>query len=255
MENWEYVPLSSPPSNILDKWILSRLNTTILKVTKSLDKFNTSSVAHDIESFVNDLSTWYIRRSRDRSDNFELLAHCFDSISRLTAPFVPFLSEIIFQNLHKNKSVHLETWPKVNNSQINPDLEDKMELVRKNCQDIHALRQKAGLKVRQPLASATIVDKLSEELLNVIKEETNVKNVFSGPELKIDTNLTTELIAECEYRDLVRAIQVIRKESGFKVDDKIKIFAPSWPKDFENEILKKTLGISIEKADTLHVEK
>jgi isoleucyl-tRNA synthetase len=130
-----------------------------------------------------------------------------------------------------------------------------MELVRKACQDLHALRQKSGLKVRQPLASATITDKFSDELLGVIKEETNIKNVSVGTTLNIDTNLTPELIAEGEYRDLVRSIQVLRREAGFKVDDKVKIFAPNWPKDFEQEILKKTLAISIEKSDALHVEK
>jgi len=255
LENWQYSAYTSNPLNILDKWLLSRLNTTVLKVTKHLDKFSTSAVTREIESLVNDLSTWYIRRGRDRVDNFELLAHCFETITKLTAPFIPYLSETIYQNLHETKSVHLADWPKYDEKLIDKELETQMEIVRKNCQEIHALRQKSSLKVRQPLASASIIDKLSPELLKVIEDETNVKKVTIAKTLALDTNLTPELVAEGEYRDLVRAIQVLRKEAGLKIDDRIKIFAPSWPKLFETEILKKTLGISIQTGDSLHVEK
>lgn len=255
LESWEFKPLITNPSNILDQWIISRLNTTILKVTKSLDKFNTSDVTRSIEKFISDLSTWYIRRNRDRSDNFEILFHCFDNLSRLTAPMIPFLSEVIYQNLHPDKSVHLQSWPKADTKLIDKNLEEQMDLVRKNCQDLHALRQKSSLKVRQPLASGTIIDKLSPQLINVVQEETNIKKVSLSSELSLDTNLTPDLIAEGEYRDLVRSIQVLRKELGLLVTDKIKIFAPSWPKVFEAEILKKTLGTEIVKDETLHVER
>ncbi|MFZ2153230.1 MAG: isoleucine--tRNA ligase [Microgenomates group bacterium] len=261
MENWSPDNTEITTQNILDKWLLSRLNSTIKSVTVSVEKFHTSKVTQAVEEFVNDLSTWYIRRSRDRKDNFAILHHCFDQLARVTAPFTPYLSELIYQNLlgctigQSSTSIHLQPWPESDSELINTDLETQMSVVRRACQDIHALRQKAALKVRQPLASATITDQLDQNLLDIIQEETNVKKVVIGTELTLDTQLTPDLIAEGEYRDFVRSIQVLRKELGLKVDDKIKIFAPSWPRVFESEILTKTLGTSIEISDTLHVEK
>ncbi|MFA5895180.1 MAG: isoleucine--tRNA ligase [Candidatus Shapirobacteria bacterium] len=263
MENWQPGEEFSPQdlTNTIDKWLVSRLNSTIKQVTDSIEKYQTSKVTSAVESFVSDLSTWYIRRNRDRKDNFTLLHYCFTELSRLTAPFTPYLSEAIFQNLQgvtvgeSTESVHLQSWPKFTPELIDTWLESQMTIVRDNCQEIHALRQKSGLKVRQPLASATIVDKLDEQFLAIIKEETNVKAVLIGNEVSIDSNLTPELIEECESRDLIRAIQVMRKEQGLKVNDRITIAAPKWPKNFETEILTKTLADSIVIGDALVVDK
>lgn len=255
LENWQ--PSAQPNcTTILDKWILSRLNTTISKVTKSIDKFSTPPATIEIEKFVSDLSTWYIRRSRDRNDNFEILFYCFDTLSRLTSPLIPFLSETIYQNLHQDSaSVHLQPWPQAEENLIDKKLEEDMEIVRKTCQEIHALRQKAGLKIRQPLASAVIVNRLDDALLTVIMDETNLKKITVGSEYYLDTILTPELIAEGEYRELVRQIQIMRRENGLQVRDKIKIIAESWPKLFEQQILKKTLAVSIKTGSGLQIEK
>lgn len=271
LENWQpdEKATSAPEStNIMDKWLLSRLNSTIAKTTDSLEKFNTCSATKTIENFVTDLSTWYIRRSRDRSDNNQLLYFCFDQLSRLIAAFVPFTGEIIYQNLHgfelaaSNQSVHLQNWPKSNPDLIDANLEKQMDSVRNICQLIHGQRQKFNLKLRQPLAKATVDSalKLNPDLIAVIAEETNVKEVIFDHQTELlnvvlDTNLTPELIAEGEYRDLVRSIQVLRREAGLEINDQIKIFAPSWPKSFEDQILKKTLSVSIENGDVLRVEK
>ena len=260
LENWEPTALQ-PSTHIMDKWLLSRLNHTIEIVTKNVEKFNTSMVTMAIEKFVNDLSTWYIRRSRDRSDNFAVLYHCFNTVSRLLAPFTPFLAEDLFQNLSgfelntSNITVHTQDWPKFDEKLIDKNLESQMEQVRSLCQQIHGLRQKAGIKVRQPLASASVNIKLPEELLDIIKEETNVKQVINDKEVLLDVNLNPELVEEGEYRDLVRSIQVMRKEAGYQVKDQIKIMAPSWPISFEADILKKTLAVSIEKSDAVKIEK
>lgn len=260
LENWQPVEMK-PVEHIMDKWLLSRLNHTVESVTKNIERYNTSLVTMTIEKFVNDLSTWYIRRSRDRSDNFPVLYHCFNTLSRLIAPFTPFLAEDLFQNLNgfelntSNTSVHLQDWPVSKEELINKNLESQMEQVRNLCQSIHGLRQKSSLKVRQPLASATVNVKLPPELLDIIKEETNVKEVLLGQEVSLDTNLTPKLVEEGEYRDLLRSIQVLRKEQGFEVKDQIKIYSPSWPTTFETELLKKTLAVSIEKADSLRIEK
>jgi isoleucyl-tRNA synthetase len=220
-----------------------------------------------IESFVSDLSTWYIRRSRDRKDNFDLLFTCFDNLVKLTAPFTPYISEVIYQNMNgvtvgnSTSSVHLEAWPQHNNQAIDKTLETQMNHIRTICQLVHGQRQLAGIKVRQPLAKVSIDInlKLAPELVDIIAQETNIKevvlNMVDGEtKVTIDTVLTQELIEEGESRDLIRAIQVLRKEGGYQVDDRIKIFCPQWPKKFEAEILSKTLADSIEVSDTLHVK-
>ena len=270
LDNWQPSSDFNPSTltNIMDKWLISRLHTTIHKSTESLEKFSTSSATKTIEKFVNDLSTWYIRRSRDRNDNNDLLYHCFDQISRLLSPFIPFLSEIIYKNLSGletesiNTSVHLQDWPKSDKDIINTNLEKQMESVRGICQLVHGQRQKFAIKLRQPLAKVTIDSdlKLDQDLINIIAEETNVKEVVFDKKsnllsVDLDTNLTPELISEGEYRDLVRSIQVLRREANLQINDQIKIFAPSWPKSFESQILKKTLSVSIETSDILKIEK
>ncbi|MFA6007043.1 MAG: isoleucine--tRNA ligase [Candidatus Shapirobacteria bacterium] len=263
LENWQ--PSKFKPENLshpMDKWLLSRLYHTIEISTKNLEKFNTSKVTESIQNFVTDLSTWYIRRSRDRSDNFEFLFFVFDNLSRLMAPFTPFLSETLYQNLHQNSSVHLQTWPEFDKNFIDQNLEKDMELVRTLCQLAHAQRQLANIKIRQPLSNLDLhcPSKLSPELLAIIADEVNVKSVNItkvSTDIKaiLETKITPELAAEGEYRDLVRNIQVLRKNQGLQVQDRIKIIAPTWPKNFESQILEKTLADSIQVGDTLSLGK
>ena len=265
LENWQPkkdFTLSKAEGHPMDKWLVSRLHHTIEIVTKNLEKYNTVKTTTSIEAFVNELSTWYIRRSRDRSDNFELLFYVFDNLSRLMSPFTPFLSETLYQNLHQKDSVHTDSWPKYDKELIDEKLEKDMDLVRNLCQLAHAERQKSAIKIRQPLSSLTIncPSELSSDLLNVIAEEVNVKNVNIAKvtekiEVTLDTNITQELASEGEYRDFVRNIQVLRKTQGLQVQDRIKIIAPSWPASFEKQILEKTLADSIQIGDTLSLEK
>ncbi|MBP6989407.1 isoleucine--tRNA ligase [Candidatus Shapirobacteria bacterium] len=263
LENWQPGSTSSKDlSKSIDKWLLSRLNHTIDIVTKNLDKYNTAKATITIEKFVNDLSTWYIRRSRDRNDNFEFLSSIFDQLFILMAPFTPFLSEVLFQNIHPDTSVHLQNWPEINESFIDLKLEKEMDLVRTLCQLAHAERQKAAIKIRQPLSYLSLhcPRELSADLLEIIAEEVNVKKVeiakiSENISVNLETNITPELAAEGEYRDLVRNIQVMRKNLGFQVKDRIKIYSPSWPKEFESQILEKTLADSIEVAPSLSLGK
>ena len=279
IQNWQ--PTNFDPkelSNILDKWIISRLHTTIEKTTKHLDKFNTPSCTLAIQQFLSDFSTWYIRRTRDRSDNLNVLYYCLSELCKLLAPFTPFISETIFQGLSAHNSIHLEHWPQTNSSLIDKNLESQMEKVREICQLIHGQRQKDNLKIRQPLNQATIKSPSASpsppppespnesplinfppELEQIIKDETNIKKLKfiknENLEVNIDSILTPQLIAEGEYRDFVRNIQLLRKEQKFDLTDKIKIFAPSWPKSWQTQILSKTLAISIEQSDSLKIEK
>lgn len=258
MDNWQ------PTSSIdlytiihpMDRWILSRLHSTIDKVSKTLEKFSTAAATAAVQDFVNDLSTWYIRRSRDRSDNYQLLTYIFNQISLVISPFVPFLSETIYKNINPNKtSVHLENWPTADTKLIDKKLESDMKVVRDLCTQIHGLRQTSAIKVRQPLAKATVNVDLPPELITIIAEETNVKSVEISKEVTLDTNLNDDLIAEGQFRDLVRQVQVMRKENGLSLSDKIKIVAPSWPKSFEAELLAKTLANSITIGEVLAIEK
>ena len=271
LENWQ--PSSdefhvTEVNDIMDKWILSRLHTTIQKVSSTLDKYSTSAATKAVEEFVSDLSTWYIRRNRDRSDNFALLKYVFTQLSILIAPFTPFLSEILYQNLigegiaTSKTTIHTQDWPLANDKLISIDLEAQMAKVRQICQLIHGERQKSALKIRQPLAKVIVSTniKLDDQLINVIAAETNIKQVVlnpgtSVPQIELDTTLTPELIAEGEYRDLVRSVQVLRREAGLDIKDRIKIFAPGWPVSMEKDILSKTLADSIEKSAELRVEK
>lgn len=267
LENWQpdqniITGAIKPPKYLIDKWLLSRLYNTIDTATKNLEKYNTSKVTESIEKFVNDLSTWYIRRSRDRNDNFEFLSFIFNNLFILMAPFTPFLSEILYQNLFPQKSVHLEKWPENDKSLIDKNLEKNMERVRNLCQLAHAQRQLANIKIRQPLSQLDLhcPTQLSPELLSIIGEEVNVKTVNISKiseDIKVilETTITPELAAEGEYRDLVRNIQVLRKTQGLMVKDRIKIIAPAWPKIFEKQILEKTLADSIIVGDTLGLEK
>ena len=266
LENWQ--PTSFDPKNLseaIDKWLFSRLNHTIDIVTTNLEKYNTAKATAAIEKFVNELSTWYIRRSRERNDNFSLLHFVFDNIFRLMSPITPFLCEVLYLNLHQKSSVHLEDWPVASKDYINEKLESDMELVRNLCQQAHSQRQKACIKIRQPLSTLTICCPvvISEEYLNnlseIMAEEINVKKVDISQEketkVTLNTEITPELAVEGEYRDFVRNIQVLRKDQGFEVKDRIKIISPSWPKEYEAQILAKTLADSIEKGDQLTVEK
>ena len=164
-----YGEISKPqiqnPKHILDRWVISRLNKLIQAVTENLDKYDITNAARSIENFViEDFSQWYIRRSRKRfrpeSEDFkevsETLRFTLFTLSKLIAPFAPFLSEEIYQNLQAFDSVHLENWPMVNKGLINQKLEEKMKKAREIVVLTLAERAKASMKVRQPLKDLRI---------------------------------------------------------------------------------------------------
>ena len=268
IDGWTPERIKDAQLQVLDRWILSRLNNLIKTTTDSLEKYDAFSATRAIEDFVvNDFSTWYIRRSRDRvgptapdgSDKFtcyQTLYQVLLTLTKLMAPFAPFISEEIHQNL-AGDSVHLENWPKVDESLVDEDLEEEMEIAREIVEKARALRKEYGIKVRQPLSKLHITGKkkFSEEILRVMEDELNVKTIVYGEKLEFDTTLTPELEAEGEARDLVREIQKLRKEAGCELTDEITVEAPSWPKDFEDYIKQKTLATEIKKGPELVVVK
>lgn len=239
-----YVPkiqISKNPNTkyVLDKWVISRLNQLILETTKSLDKYDVTAAARAIEKFVvEDLSLWYIRRSRRRfqkpktkkelEEASATLGFVLLTLSKLTAPFIPFLSDKIYQSLKPDvkSSVHLENWLKADKRLIDDKLNQKMEKAREIASSVLAKRAKAGIKVRQPLAKLTIDNKQltkNKELIELIKDEVNVKNVVFGKNLRLDTKITPELKEEGIIREVIRQIQEMRKEAGFKPSDRISV--------------------------------
>ena len=145
------------------------------------------------------------------------------------------------------ESVHLEQWPVANELLINDELEAQMAVVRQVAEKTHAIRKDQKIKVRQPLLSlkVTAFTKLSTELLQLLGMEVNVESVTQtmGDEItvELDTQVTEELQAKGEMREVIRTIQDLRKEAGVAFDQLVTIQLPSWPKQFEEEIKKKTL--------------
>ncbi len=222
-----YVPgkvIVEPKSkHVLDRWIVSRTNSLIIAVTTALDAYDTVFACHEISNFISDLSTWYVRRSRDRikSDAItqQTLGWVLTTLSRVMAPITPFISELIYQNVvGEGKSVHLALWPKANGVS-DAGLEHDMVFVRQLVEQIHAVRKEKGIPVKQPLSKVTIYSKknnISPEFEVLILEEVNIKAVVWGASekelrIELDTTITPELKAEGDVRELIRAVQNVRK--------------------------------------------
>ncbi|MEM2568755.1 MAG: class I tRNA ligase family protein, partial [Candidatus Bathyarchaeia archaeon] len=197
----EWAPKNSVPYEMLtplDRWILSRLNVLIKGVTKYLEDFNPYDAAISIERFVNELSTWYIRRSRrrfwkserdeDKNAAYTTLYTCLTTLIKLLAPFIPFLTEEIYQNIVRSvnpeapESVHHNDWPIADEKMIDEELMRDMELVIKICSLGRSARSRAGIKLRQPLLEAKVVAndeviRRVERLKGLIMDELNVKSI------------------------------------------------------------------------------
>uniref|UniRef100_A0A7C4M5Q3 Isoleucine--tRNA ligase n=1 Tax=candidate division CPR3 bacterium TaxID=2268181 RepID=A0A7C4M5Q3_UNCC3 len=260
--------------NLLDNWILSKLYRVISLVTEKLEIYDAQSASLAIQKFIDDLSTWYIRRCRDRvgptventNDKiafYNTLYKVLVELAKLLAPFIPFISEEIYTNLTDELSVHLASWPRVDRRLIDKDLEIKMDKVREIVELGHAERKIKKIKVRQPLASLKIKNlnlKLTEDFIKLIRDELNIKKVemIKGKgklTVELDTFLSSRLKAEGEARELVRKIQLARKEIGCKITDEVLVYLPNWPLEFTDYIKKETLAKEITKKDEFLVEK
>ncbi|MBI2009652.1 MAG: isoleucine--tRNA ligase [Candidatus Chisholmbacteria bacterium] len=269
----KYSPQQFNPQSlsVLDTWILSRLTQTQLAVEKHLDKFDAFRATQFLESLVTDFSTWYIRRSRDRvaasaSNTVDLdtcLAVMYEvlvTLSKLLAPFIPYLSDTIYTNLTGTVSVHLQGWPEVKKSLIHQELEANMKEARLVIEKIHAQRKAKNLNLRQPLSAVTISGPAfgQPNLHELMLEEVNIKTLnFTGKgkvrQVALDIKLTPELKAEGEARELIRQIQSERKKLGTNLGELISIELPSWPQKFTPDIKAKTLALEIRPGPKLKV--
>jgi len=239
----DYAQDNRKTKNILDKWILSRLNQAIKETTEYLDKYDAFHGARTIEEFIDDLSNWYIRRTR-KNCNKRVLKQVLFKTAQIMAPFTPFISEAIYPN------VHLSDWPKAD--QINQKFNSQMQKARQVCADALALRAKAGIKVRQPLAKLQTPNyQLPTEILDLIKDEVNVKEIVFGKKFALDTKITPELKKQGEERELIRKIQDLRKKAGLKITDKIVLSYPEEVSDF----VKKSVGAGKVQKGALGIDK
>jgi isoleucyl-tRNA synthetase len=227
---------STKSRNVLDKWILSKIESLKKQITDGYDKYDLNEATRPIAGFIDELSTWYLRRSRerfkseDKKEAVQTLKYVLLELSKIIAPVMPFVADYIYKEIGgSEESVHLEDWPEVEKKLIDEKLEEKMKQVREICSLALQKRMEAGIKIRQPLNKLQIPKyKIEDELLDLIKDEINVKQVEQSSDIKegvvLDTNITDELKEEGLVRDFVRSIQALRKEASLTPKDRIKVY-------------------------------
>lgn len=261
--------------HVLDVWIISRLHSLIRDVTGAMENYDTVSAVSHIQTFIDELSTWYIRRSRDRvgasavntdgKNAFYVTCHeVLVTLCQLGAPLMPFLSESMYRNLTGEDSVHVSSWPQAGEKYINKNLEEEMKLGREVAQNAHAKRKLDGQKVRIPVAELSFdapsdYSKLSNAVWDVILAEVNAKNIFINnkiryPKIKVEIS-EGDLRMEGEVRDIMRQIQIKRKESQCALTEKIIVTLPSWPQKHEELIKRETLASKLQLGETLSISK
>lgn len=272
--------------DVVDHWILTRTDLLVKETTDYLDHYNTIAYARAILEYVSDLSTWYLRRSRERikerEDSAQVFGYALLKLSLVMAPITPFMAEVVYQNiLATNESVHLAKWPELQ-ERFDESLLTNMKHVRQIVEALHNLRQESKQKIRQPLPvwgmDSTLAKQLTSmpKLLEVVGQELNVKtfkifddkDLSTNPQIKsselnlegvlgkvfLDTTLSVSLIAEGQAREIVRKVQDERKKAKIKVDQPILLTLPDWPKEFESFIKDKTLAEAIKVGTDIAVE-
>lgn len=220
--------------DILDRWMISRTERFSKNVKESLEKYNTIQSTEEIRKYVEDLSTWYVRRTRNRfnendKDAKTTLLYALDKTAKTIAPLIPFVAEIIYKTIGNKTSVHLEKWPEINHKKINEKLEEEMSKLREIVSIALRERDIAKLPLKQPLNSITILTdiKFEKEMIEIIREELNVKSIkfMESKELtiKLDTDITPELEAEGFANELIRNIQAARKKANLIKENEIEI--------------------------------
>lgn len=245
--------------HVLDRWVMAKLQTLVAEVTEHMDRYELAQASRPILEFITEVSQWYVRRSRDRFKGddakdkaaaLSTLREVLLTLSKVMAPFTPFLAEKIFQTLERgDKSVHLEVWPTVNKKAFDAPLLQQMGTVRKLVEYGLAVRAETGMKVRQALGEFTISaietvwadigGEPEKDLLAIIADELNVKSVklvkkvATGENWKykeenqftvaLNIEITPELKKEGTVREVIRAINQLRKEQKLTIEDKIVI--------------------------------
>ncbi len=261
----------------LDIWIVSKTSHLISDVTRSLDAYDTVATCRLIGEFIDELSTWYLRRSRERfkadPKSMSVFGWVLRQLVLVMAPVTPFIAEVLYQNMpHDKDSVHLEAWPEANTALQNASVEQAVALSRVVVEGLHALRKESALPIKQPLgiwsftaAKQSQLLKMHKDIFESVREECNLKSFsesltpsqdgvktqtiqhkdFGEVVVYLDTTLTPELVSERKARELVRAIQGLRKEAKVAVSHRIKVQIPTEYKELSKDLLAKV------KADTV----
>jgi len=240
-------PRLAPKSdNVLDKWILALLQKTANEVTEHLESYEITEAGRKLAEFITELSTWYVRRSRDRfkrggaeaGQARTTLGYVLRQLAILLAPFTPFVAEEVYQRIKGGlESVHLEEWPlkqtagvdalgQAEQNQLathNQQLLDEMLKARQEVEVALAQRAAAGIKVRQVLSSFMTTVSFDESIRAIIADEINVKEVVQGKETKLDTALNEALKTEGLVREFTRQVNALRKELKLTINDRAKL--------------------------------
>lgn len=236
MNKPESISRSAGSSDVLDVWIMSRLHEVVAASTKGYDSYVLDEATRPIDLFIDDLSVWYVRRARSRlkgeegeevrKRTYETFSYVLHAFARTIAPVMPFIAERVYKASGGEKeSVHLESWPEA--GKVDKDNLELMKRVRLVVSNALMLRTKQGISVRQPLSliKTKVLEKVSEDYLDIIAAEVNVKKIELTSELEeevvLDTTITPELQVEGDIRNLMRAIQDARKEKGLTPQDSV----------------------------------
>ncbi len=231
--------------NPLDIWVVSRVHQLRNEIDKYMREYNIPAATAGILPFIDDLSNWFVRRSRrrfwkseddsDKLEAYSTLYYVLVYLSKIMAPFVPFLAEELYQKMtgagvpgsNEIESVHLLDWPEAGliNEEVIADMARTRDIITEGLSiRMNKSETEEQIKVRQPLAKFTYAgDKLPEFYEQIIADEVNVKAVENGKETALDKTLTPELKAEGFVRELIRQVQAARKKAGLNVDDRIKL--------------------------------
>ena len=230
-------------SNVMDRWIISKLNTLVKEVDDKLSKYNITGAALQIEDFTDELSNWYVRRNRERfwakglEDDkigaYVTLYNVLVTLIKVSAPFIPFMTDEIYQNLvvgldpNAEESVHLCLWPNVDESVIDKKLEKEMDLAYKVVKLGRSSRNAVNIKNRQPLSKMLIsIDTLPKYYEDIVKEELNIKEIELGAEMSeyVDFEIKPNLpVLGKEYGKLIPKIkEEIAKKNQMELATKVK---------------------------------
>ena len=281
VDGWEFNGDLSDPlhdlTNPLDIWIVSRLHQLITEVERGLNNYNLQDATKPILPFLDDASNWYVRRSRrrfwkseddgDKNDAYRTLHYVLVRLSYMLAPFTPFLAEELYHNLTgDNESIHLKDWLPA--GEIDNSMLRDMNALRTAVNDGLSKRASEGIKVRQPLASAKLINTISQDtsaevaqfLIDIAKDELNVKSVeivtdseseSAQPSVVYDLTITPELKREGLMREIVRHVQSARKQAGLQIDDRIVLNISSDDSEISQAI---DAFADVIKSETLAVE-
>lgn len=268
VDDWEFDgqlvdPLTTDLKNPLDRWVVSRVHQLRNQITDNMNVYDIPHAVEDVLLFIDDASNWFVRRSRrrfwkseddtDKHQAYQTLHYILSYLALILAPFVPFLSEELWQKMVGGESVHLQNWPRV--GQIDEQIVADMAELRGFVNEALALRAKAGVKIRQPLSEVVLPRSADgvEWFGDILLEELNVKRVnwqAEAPAITLDLTITPDLKNEGLAREVIRAVQNGRKKAGLNVDDRINLALMSDDPvitqaiaQFKDEIYAETLAI------------